>query len=295
MAIDFLREQVARHGDVVPWAVLNEGFAAGGERVRLIGPQGILKPKQMELPLSIATSPNSPYDDGMDTHDRLLYRYRASDPDYRDNRGLHRLMELGAPLVYLKGIVKGKYLATWPVFVVAANPLDLTFTVSIEHCEQLPSHFGADRVADARLDSETAYRRAYAKRLFPQRLHQSSFRERVLRAYREQCAVCRLRHQELLDAAHILPDSDENSMPTVSNGLALCKLHHAAFDRHFLAVRDDYIVEVRPDILGETDGPMLVHGLQQLHGSRIALPRATELRPDRDLLSHRYELFRAAG
>ncbi len=37
-------------------------------------------------------------------------------------------------------------------------------------------------------------------------MHQQEFRQRVLRAYRERCAICRLRHEELLDAAHILPD-----------------------------------------------------------------------------------------
>ena len=101
-------------------------------------------------------------------------------------------------------------------------------------------------------------------RQFRQRLHQRSFRERVLRAYREQCALCRLRHQELLDAAHIVPDTEPGGDPIVPNGLSLCKLHHAAFDRHFVGVRGHYVVEVRPDLLEEHDGPMLVHGLQGL-------------------------------
>jgi hypothetical protein len=59
----------------------------------------------------------------------------------------------------------------------------------------------------------------------------------VLRAYRDCCAVCRLRHEELLDAAHILPDGHPRGEPVVRNGLALCKLHHAAFDRHILGIR----------------------------------------------------------
>ena len=40
-------------------------------------------------------------------------------------------------------------------------------------------------------------------------------------------ALCRLRHQELLDAAHITPDGDAEGEPVISNGVALCKLHHA--------------------------------------------------------------------
>ena len=55
-----------------------------------------------------------------------------------------------------------------------------------------------------------------------------------------------LRHHELLEAAHIVADSDPEGEPVVSNGLALCKLHHAAFDANILGVHPDYRVEVRP-------------------------------------------------
>ena len=121
------------------------------------------------------------------------------------------------------------------------------------------------------------------------------FQQRVLRAYRGQCSLCRLRHEELLDAAHIIPNRLPGGEPVVTNGLALCKLHHAAFDRHFVGIRADYRVEVRADIRGESDGPMLRHGLQGLHGQRIQLPRPEDLRPDPARLARRYERFREAG
>jgi len=54
--------------------------------------------------------------------------------------------------------------------------------------------------------------------------------------------------------AHIVADSEDEGDPVVSNGLALCKLHHAAFDSFFLAVRPDYTIEVRRSILEESDG-----------------------------------------
>lgn len=41
--------------------------------------------------------------------------------------------------------------------------------------------------------------------------------------------------------------------PLVTNGLSLCKLHHAAFDRHFLTVRPDYVMEVSRSIFEEED------------------------------------------
>jgi len=126
-------------------------------------------------------------------------------------------------------------------------------------------------------------------------LHQRAFRERVIEACRTQRAPCRLRHEELLDAAHIIPETDPDGEPLVSNGLSLCKPHHAAYDRKFLSVRPDYNIEVRRSLLEEEDGPMLLHGLKGMHGQRIVLPRATELKPDPERLERRFRQFRQTG
>ncbi len=292
-AFQWLEEQVALYGDVLPRQVLERGFQFDGEQIRLVGPQGIFKPRCMELPLSITTVPSGPYGDEFGPDGLLLYRYRGTDPQHRDNVGLRRAMQLAVPLLYFQGIVKGKYLAAWPVFIVADNPMGLTFSVAVDDANVVSEKLVTQ--IQGRERAEVDIRRAYATRSLRQRLHQRAFRERVLRAYREQCALCRLRHQELLDAEHIVPDTEPGGDPIVPNGLALCKLHHAAFDRHFVGVRENYTVEVREDILRERDGPMLIHGLQELHGTKIIVPRAPELRPDPELLHRRYERFRAAG
>jgi putative restriction endonuclease len=104
--------------------------------------------------------------------------------------------------------------------------------------------------------------------------------------------VCRLRRHELLEAAHIVADADLLGVPTITNGIALCMLHHAAFDAHLIGIRPDYVIEVRKDVLDETDGPMLIHGLQGCHQGALFLPRRESSRPDRNLLEDRYELFR---
>jgi putative restriction endonuclease len=117
----------------------------------------------------------------------------------------------------------------------------------------------------------------------------------VIEAYRRHCAICRLRHQELLEAAHILPDGHPQGEPIVPNGMALCGLHHGAFDAHILTVTPDYDIEVRGDVLEEIDGPMLVHGLQGFHGRRIHLPSRRSAWPKREFLEERYALFREAG
>ena len=146
--------------------------------------------------------------------------------------------------------------------------------------------------------TETDIRRRYVTRTVQHRLHQQEFRERVLAAYQRLCAMCRLKREQLLEAAHIVADRDELGAPIVSNGIALCALHHAAFDAHLIGVRPDYMIEVRQDVLDESDGPMLIHGLQGFHGKPIRVPSRPNLRPDTRLLEIRYDLFRqvtAAG
>lgn len=155
----------------------------------------------------------------------------------------------------------------------------------------IPNHSDA---APAEGDNDIP-RRAYITTTVRQRLHQRGFRERVRHAYREQCALCRLRHTVLLDAAHIIPDSEEAGTPHVSNGLSLCQLHHAAFDRFLLGITPDYTVELRADILDEKDGPILRHDLQGLHKTQIVLPRRQVEQPSQELLAEQYERFRKTG
>jgi putative restriction endonuclease len=184
------------------------------------------------------------------------------------------------------------------VFIVGDDPQGLRFTVALDDS----SHAGGDLAkfaaesAVAESDTGAEARRVYITTTFKARLHQRAFRERVLLAYRSQCALCRLRHEEFLDAAHIVPDAEEDGgEPVVPNGLSLCKLHHAAYDKQFLTVRPDYIIEVRQSLLDEEDGPMLLHGLKAMHGQRIALPRSQRQHPDPKRLERRYRLFKRTG
>jgi putative restriction endonuclease len=294
-AFQFLEEQSRLHGDELPYSVLNAGFSFRGTRVPLLGPQGIFKPAVCQLPLTINTAPPKsgkpkPYDDSLDEKGFLLYRYRGVNPQHHENVGLRRAMQTQTPLIYLHGISPGNYLAAFPVFVVGDNPTSLTFTVAVDDAAMAVS-----TPASAVVDPEVEGRRRYVTAVVLRRLHQQSFRERVLEAYRTQCAVCRLKHKELLDAAHIVPDSAPRGEPAVSNGLALCKLHHAAFDGNFFGVRPDSIVEVRSSILAEEDGLMLRYGLQSIHGSALVAPRSESQKPAAELLEARYAQFRKAS
>lgn len=294
-AFRFLEEQRHLSGDegVLPRKVLVDGFVYEGQRVPLMGPQGIFKPRVLrEIPLSITTvavveGETRPYDDAFGEDGLLRYRYRGTDPQHHENVGLRLAKQRRVPLIYFHGIVPGLYVAEWPVYIVGDDPARLTFTVSVDD-----RRFANLGTVEEPASEETDIRRRYATRQFQHRLHQREFRERVVRAYQHHCAVCRLRRDELLDAAHIVPDADPLGVPSVPNGLALCTLHHAAFDRHVLGITPDYIVEVRRDVLDEEDGPMLIHGLQGFHGQRLRLPIKESWRPDRDLLEARYASFR---
>lgn len=291
-AFQWLQAQMDVIGEVLPRVLLAEGFVFDGRRVPLLGPQGIFKPALCDMPLSITTSPNGPYADSWTPDNRLRYAYRGTDPAHPDNRGLRRAMETRTPLAYFFGIAPGQYMASFPVYIVGDHPAQLSFDVQVDD----PVHLGTALPSpDMVSEDRAAIRREYVTAVVRRRLHQQAFRARVIEAYRTRCAFCRLRHQELLDAAHITADAAETGEPVVSNGLALCKLHHAAFDRHFLTVRPDYTIEVRRSILDEEDGPMLLHGLKGMHRQPIYLPRETGLRPDVDRLAERYAAFQGAA
>ena len=84
--------------------------------------------------------------------------------------------------------------------------------------------------------------------------------------------------------AHIISDSSPRGEPIVPNGISLCKIHHATFDRNLIGIRSDYRIVVNSNLLNEVDGPMLKHGIQEMHGAAIHLPRSEKLKPDRERL-----------
>jgi len=288
-AFEHLRELVSIHGDVLPYKELIKGFLFRGERITLLGASGIWKPKQLDYPLSITTSSNGPYADSFTNNGFLKYKYRGTDPNHRDNKGLRELINLQQPLIYFHSVIEGKYMATWPVYIQNDNINALEFTVAVDDV----NHIG--NMISAVEEPEEHYRRKYLTGNVLLRLHQRSFRERVLSAYQNHCTLCNLRHVELLDAAHIIGDREDMGEPIIQNGLALCKIHHAAFDQNILGIDADYTIKVRHDILQETDGPMLKYGIQLLDNRSLILPKDKRNYPDKDRLSTRFEQFLKAG
>ncbi len=295
-AFRWLREQIQIYGEVLPRSILEQGLQYQGQRITLIGPSGIWKPKAFEtIPISITSTYQGPYDDQFSEDGLLIYKYRGADPNHRDNVGLREAMRTRTPLIYFHGLMKGRYLPVWPVSITENHPGQLYCTVAID-----PAYaFGLPDTEFARLGVGTAESslsvRRYVMSYTKHRLHQSAFREQVLSAYNGSCTLCSLKHLELLDAANIIPDSQAGGERIVPNGLSLCKIHHAAFDANIIGITPDYLVSIRQDILEEHDGPMLRYGLQQLDKQNILLPRRKEFWPDQERLEIRFARFQEAG
>jgi putative restriction endonuclease len=291
-AFQWLEAQSKLHGDVFHRTLLEAGFVFEDERIPLVSPSGIFKPRLCKYPISITTIAKSDYKDKRTEDGYLAYKYRGTDPAHRDNQGLRDLMRLNVPLIYFYGFLPGKYLAEWPVSIIGDDPENLTFTVRFDEMRSIQQLSESTETKPCGNEEDSSRKYSTSTRLI--RLHQRSFREKILDAYRTQCAMCRLKHRELLDAAHILPDEDPEGYPIVKNGIALCKLHHAAFDMYFIGIDPDYRVKVREDILLETDGPMLLHGLQQLHDRKIELPHARRNWPNKMNLEKKFSQFKKA-
>ncbi|MDA0136342.1 HNH endonuclease [Solirubrobacter sp. CPCC 204708] len=300
-ALDHVLELSRRYDGLVHVDVLREGFPTPIGRLSYGSfYAGIHRPKEFagRAALSLTTTPptdeDAPYDDGYDEETQTFtYHYRRPKSDTerariaaaRDNGAMRAAFEIAVPLIYFNGIVPSQYTPIAPIYLTHDDPIKerVEFQVAWPTAEIKPD-FDFDEPA-----------RRYATRQAHYRLHQQRFRENVLRAYSRQCAVCRLREVPLLQAAHIIGDTESRGTATVANGIALCAIHHLAYDRNLLGIAPDGVVHIATRLLHEIDGPMLKVGLQGFHGSPIQIPRRPRDRPDPELLEIRFGRFRDAA
>ena len=276
---------------------LRHGFIFEGKRIPLVNPQrGIFKPRQMRCLLSIRTVFPRPgtrvwYDDQREVHRQIFegdeaveYAFMGQDPKAPDNLWLREACENQIPVIYFLGIAPSRYQAMIPTYIWGwdGNALKAKIAFGVPEQDELAA-------------PSDALERRYALRAVKQRLHQDSFREAVITAYSGRCAISGLPEQRLLDAAHIISDKNERlGQPVVSNGLALSKIHHVAFDRHLIGIDPDYRLHVSRRLLDQHDGPML-EALKRLKGEMLHLPSRAKDYPDRERLALRYEQFRAVA
>lgn len=278
-----LTELIAEQGVVTRDQL--ESLQVGNETRRIIDQsRGIWNPRDLNATLSVVSSPDGPYEDTHVSESLFAYDYRAGSTD-GDNLKLRRAFELGLPIILLRKIQPAIYVPVFPAYVVADDKDNRRFMIALDESLRAvsdPLHL-------------KPIERMYAERSMKQRLHQPEFRGRVLHAYEQRCTICALKHGKLLDAAHIIGDDKPHGVPSVENGLSLCKIHHAAYDANLLGISPDYVVRINAELMNEVDGPMLEHGLQAMDGRGLTLPKRRPDRPSKDRLAERFDEFKAAS
>ncbi|SDN48993.1 HNH endonuclease [Allokutzneria albata] len=266
-----------------------EDFEFNGVRLPLMDRQaGIRKPAGFDTALSMRTvytpaGKKPPYKDALGDDGLQRYNYRGEDPEHPDNVGLRNAYKRELPLIWFLGAADAFYLPRYPIWIIGDEPEKLQFVIAASE-EQKPENTGP---------ITTPTQRRTQERVTKLRLHQPLFRTRVLHAYKHRCAMCGLGYKSLIEAAHIIPDSEPDGHPEVWNGLALCKLHHGAYDSGIIRIHpENFVLEVREDVrIDRSAEPMLVHGLQGLHGKRLRLPHPSH-HPDKNALLWRYNKVR---
>jgi putative restriction endonuclease len=268
-----------------------ESFAFQGQPASLIASyRGIHKPGGWTTVLSILSTDRPADQGGYEDLERddgtLLYRFMNNPGAQLNayNKALINTMELGLPMILLEKVGSKTFEPFYPVWINAYEPENLGVVVSYSTPD---TEFG--EITDLAAEDIRQYKSAVRRR----RIHQDVFRTRVLHAYRDRCAICNLGRRGLLDAAHIVDDSHEDGLAIVPNGLALCRIHHGAYDQYLIGIRPDLTLQVADDVLEEVDGPMLQHGLKAILGQRIRVPKARVLRPDPARLAWKYDRFQA--
>jgi|GEM_PF-3891819 len=238
-------------------------------RIHLKGQQGIFKPAELSDPLSMATTIASSY-----THDTIegscVYYDFVPRSREHENEGLKRCAEAALPLIYFLQVKArpAEHVVFAPVYVIGWDDERRRFLVDLS--EQRPDELVTPVGAIKQLqlpqirtpESPGEIRelmRSYTISNVQRRLQQARFRNEVLRAWREHCAVCELRIRPLLDAA--------------SNGIALCATHHRAFEVGVLTLDAEMVVHINIDEKTAGDGERAM--LLAYEGKQLAMPGDT--------------------
>lgn len=252
--------------------------------VFLKGQQGIFKPAELSDPLSITSTIDSPYTDDPIEGSRVMYDF-APGAD-----GLKRCAEAELPLIYFLQVKRKpnpEYVIFAPVYVVGWDEATQRFLIDL--AEQKPGEtmsappttrqltLPAIRTPESPMEIREMSK-SYVVTTVQRRLYHARFRNAVLKAYRDRCAVCGLRVRALLDAAFVVADRDPQPAISVRDGIALCATHHRAFDAHILTFDDEYRIHIElPERFeaGEGERAMLL----AFSGKTLELPNDEELWP----------------
>ena len=174
--------------------------------------------------------------------------------------------------------IKPSYLGAY-----LANMEDLHACGSSEEALKLLDEISENpnAVNDAQIEERVPEPRRYAVVSTKKALRDVNFKDRVLTAYSHSCAMCGVQLR-LLDAAHILPAAHPDSTDETCNGIALCALHHRAYDRGFITFDTGYRVHRNESMEQEFQELGLDRGLDDFRErlfAMIEIPPAHQDRP----------------
>ena len=280
------------------WRQIEKGFQHRGERIEFACKAGgIFKPRQMLAALSIKTTiPRAGrptwYRDqsaGIDRETGLLPYDLVRDRGHWTNQALRRAFEWRSPMIYFRAVQSACYEAIWPVWIEDFEDEAGRVLLAAADTERREvSSVEAIEAAQPRLVRE----RSYTSRTKRHRNHQAWFSSQTRSAYGYRCAFSGLALGKLLVGAHIKPD-EYGGPASVSNGICMSTLHHAAFDAHLIGVDPELRIHVSRAVVIADDGPLLA-SLQGLEGKAMRVPENPLAEPDAAFLQWKFARFEAA-
>lgn len=170
----------------------------------------------------------------------------------------------------------------WKPNIVQGKTYDTETELGQQLYSQVQSIIQGQSIAGSELiteDSE-AKRYGFAQIVFP-RIGQGAFKVLVTEAYHRRCAITGEKTLPVLEAAHIMPYS-QNGPNVTSNGLLLRKDMHTLFDRGYLTINENLQVEVSKPIKEDYGNGKEYYAN---HGKELMeMPQATQERPSAQLL-----------
>lgn len=150
-----------------------------------------------------------------------------------------------------------------------------------------PEDLRTDAVAPAPVpaDAERARLRERATREILQPIRDSRFSKAVRKAYGHRCAACDIQ-LELIEAAHIDPVEDLESVDETSNGIALCALHHLAYDSTLIDILPTGMIIINEARVRELREKIRADGLDNFRKGLRAAIRFPESERDRPGAEH---------
>jgi putative restriction endonuclease len=164
-------------------------------------------------------------------------------------------------------------------YAVNANRLHKQRTAADELVRLLSE---LDRITDRQLEDIKDPERRLVVATIRRKYREADFRRRVLSAYAHKCAMCGLQ-LGLVEAAHILPVAAVGSTDDTTNGIALCALHHRAFDQGLVSFDERYKIEISSHRMGSLEDQKQVEGHSMFKSGlrpTLALPADPRDYPD---------------